>query len=301
VVLPIESPKYDWDLAINWVVLHIDGVNTAKKISLKSEVDPEMATERAAVMLAGEKDTKLLQEAVDFVPRQSRGMESGDAGSDFMLPEESVAPGLVSGRETDREGESFPSSSFPQPGQGSLRSIAKIGSLAAAAQDVHTAALTKKENRRQKAILAELYASCRRNSTIGDILLETDSRTVMNGLDHRRFVTFGLVHGLIHRVHNYPLAQHKRDVSIETDDFFIRSTPTRSGKMFTEGEGISRSWSEGDHNGGNLASQIAAAMDGMACDDELACRFEMNIEELIEMVESGTSSTVVSLYSTGRQ
>ena len=34
--------QYDWDLAINWVSLHIDGVTNARQISKKAEVDMEM-------------------------------------------------------------------------------------------------------------------------------------------------------------------------------------------------------------------------------------------------------------------
>src|SRR3569623_396711 len=34
--------QYDWDLAINWVSLHIDGVLNARQISKTAEVDMEM-------------------------------------------------------------------------------------------------------------------------------------------------------------------------------------------------------------------------------------------------------------------
>ena len=89
---------YEWDLAINWVILHIDGVTNARQISAKAEVDLEMVlaclrvlrhhgvisvvdmflytnryecTERAAAMLAGKED-KLLQEAVDFAVKRQQ-------------------------------------------------------------------------------------------------------------------------------------------------------------------------------------------------------------------------------------
>ncbi len=89
---------YEWDLAINWVILHIDGVTNAWQISVKAEVDLEMVlaclrvlrhhgviavvdmflytnryecTERAAAMLAGKED-KLLQEAVDFAAKRQQ-------------------------------------------------------------------------------------------------------------------------------------------------------------------------------------------------------------------------------------
>lgn len=34
--------QYDWDLAVNWVSLHIDGVTNARQISQKAQVDMEM-------------------------------------------------------------------------------------------------------------------------------------------------------------------------------------------------------------------------------------------------------------------
>ena len=33
---------YEWDLAINWVILHIDGVTNAWQLSVKAEVDLEL-------------------------------------------------------------------------------------------------------------------------------------------------------------------------------------------------------------------------------------------------------------------
>jgi hypothetical protein len=91
-----QLQQYEWDLAINWVILHIDGVTNARQISIKAEVDLEMVlaclrvlkhhgviaivdmfmysnryefTERATAMLAGQ-DKKLLQEAVDYCIKQ---------------------------------------------------------------------------------------------------------------------------------------------------------------------------------------------------------------------------------------
>eukprot|EP00797_Seminavis_robusta_P017645 Sro263_g102160.2 (847) ;mRNA; f:7569-10111 len=88
-----QVQMYDWDLAINWVVLHIDGVANARQISKKAEVDMSMvrnclrvlkhhgvisvvdmffysnryeSTKRAASMLAGH-EPSLLQDAAEYV------------------------------------------------------------------------------------------------------------------------------------------------------------------------------------------------------------------------------------------
>lgn len=89
----VQLQMYDWDLAINWVILHIDGITNARQISIKAEVDLEMVqaclrvlkhhgvialvcpfsysnhyefTPKAAAMLAG-KESKLLQDAYAYV------------------------------------------------------------------------------------------------------------------------------------------------------------------------------------------------------------------------------------------
>lgn len=88
----LQLQLFEWDLAINWVILHIDGISNARQISVKAEVDLEMVlaclrvlkhhgvvhvvdmfmytnryefTEKATAMLAGKED-RLLQEAVAF-------------------------------------------------------------------------------------------------------------------------------------------------------------------------------------------------------------------------------------------
>jgi hypothetical protein len=98
--------QYNWDLSINWVTLHIDGIINARQISQKAEVDLEMVraclpvlkhdgaialvdmffysnryecTEKAASMSAG-KERKLLQEAVEFVIKRSGAYGTAPAG-----------------------------------------------------------------------------------------------------------------------------------------------------------------------------------------------------------------------------
>lgn len=109
-----QLQQYEWDLAINWVILHIDGITNARQISIKAEVDLEMVlaclrvlkqhnviavvdmflysnryefTEKAAAMLAG-KEQKLIQEAVDFCVKQPT--------LHIMAPSHPSAPAMAS-------------------------------------------------------------------------------------------------------------------------------------------------------------------------------------------------------------
>lgn len=134
---------YEWDLAINWVILHIDGVTNAWQISVKAEVDLELVlaclrvlrhhgvisvvdmflytnryecTERAAAMLAG-KEEKLLQEAVEFAVKRNQNthLVPPPVSSPRTLP--SIEGGITSGSpKSSSPKSSSPKSSSPKSG-----------------------------------------------------------------------------------------------------------------------------------------------------------------------------------------
>ena len=130
---------YEWDLAINWVILHIDGVTNAWQISVKAEVDLELVlaclrvlrhhgvisvvdiflytnryecTERAAAMLAG-KEERLLQEAVEFAVKRK-------PASHLVPPPVSSSPRTIpsveSGNTSGSPKSGSPKSSSPKSG-----------------------------------------------------------------------------------------------------------------------------------------------------------------------------------------
>jgi hypothetical protein len=75
-------------------------------------------------------------------------------------------------------------------------------------EDVHVprkgqSEAVKKRNRRSKRRSESLASSG--TSTCSDAVGPIDWKEVFNYFDHRRFVTFGIVHGLIRRVHEYPI------------------------------------------------------------------------------------------------
>ena len=127
----LQLQMYDWDLSINWVILHIDGATNARQISIKAEVDLEMVraclrvlkhhgvidlvdmflytnryefTEKATSMLAG-KEGRTLQDAVDFVMKR----QHGGTGSNFVhssSPTFGTGVGGVGERQTSHGGDS---------------------------------------------------------------------------------------------------------------------------------------------------------------------------------------------------
>mmetsp|Transcript_6054 Transcript_6054/g.11477 ORF Transcript_6054/g.11477 Transcript_6054/m.11477 type:complete len:1004 (-) Transcript_6054:21-3032(-) len=75
----------------------------------------------------------------------------------------------------------------------------------------------KTKNRRSKLRSASLASSG--TSTCSDALGGIDWKEVFNYFDHRRFATFGIIHGLIRRVHEYPIV-------VRTESKEERTAPT---------------------------------------------------------------------------
>lgn len=125
-----------------------------------------------------------------------------------------------------------------------------------------------------------------------------DWKEVFEFFDHRRFATFGVVHGLLRRVHNYPRAvkarreeeiafDGQRETLVNGDDqgerlISIRDTSQTSPATTT-------------------AFRVASMMDGTKCDDELVSEFEKPLDELLELVESTGRFRVMSTYSSGTE
>ena len=117
----------------------------------------------------------------------------------------------------------------------------------------------------------------RKKSTCSGI----DWATIFDNFDHRRFISFGLVNGLLQRVHNYP--------------FLLDSGPRAKQKQ-------NSSFSSGHHYSmedpaGRVARNAASMMDGLHCDDHIASVFQTPINKLIEKVEKAEGRKVLSLYS----
>lgn len=105
----------------------------------------------------------------------------------------------------------------------------------------------------------------------------------LNCIDHRRFFSFGVVHGLVTRVHEYPYfqgsfpeRQHKR-----------REINGESKRNVPEAQFEEKSY--------HLARQIATLMDGTRCDDEFVCTFDQPYRRLVKLVEDQSGEKVVSI------
>jgi Nitrogen permease regulator 2 len=118
----------------------------------------------------------------------------------------------------------------------------------------------------------------RRKSTYASI----DWRAVFDMFDHRRFVSFGLVNGLLHRMHNYP---------------FVLDTASSQSKQNKESFFLHDSRSPSIEEANRMARSIAMMMDGLHCDDHIASVFEKPVNELIDFVQRVKGKKVLSTYS----
>jgi len=136
-----------------------------------------------------------------------------------------------------------------------------------------------------KTALAQLYCCFRRDISLGSLIQSLIMRNEKKGseknrqsiewkrilgmFDLRRLVTFGIIHGLIIRVHDFPLAT-------------IEGGESSLDKISDE----------------NL-KDIVLAMDGTTRDDELCCRFQSPLSKLFEKATTipSTKVNVMHMYS----
>ena len=385
-----QLQMFDWDLTINWIIPHIDGIKCTRLIAKESEMDDEMcaaclrvlkhhgviafvdifrysnvyeSTPLASAMLNGQA-SKLLNLAYHFTakaPAEERtqftpaplssspvGLDLSRSGHSLGLsahgikrpilnsihspsPMEEPRPSsfgahpsalhsysrLSTGHSMSPSpyiGITFAPSSYP-PRNGQRNSLDPITPH----DSQNHVPLPPKGRHMIKCALAQLYSSCKRSTSFGDVLLsklekdtgtaeysELDWKVCLDSIDHRRFITFGIIHGLIRRVYCFPFAFSAANEN---------SGDTPSNPGFTDGsssvspeqeisatsryEEITKE-DEPDDPLAKFAENVAQTMDGTKCDDDLTCRFETPLPELIEMVNSYTPKTVAFVYSTMR-
>jgi hypothetical protein len=310
--------------------MHIDGVTNARQISLKAEIDMEMvraclrvlkhhglialvdmfffsnryeATSKAAAMIAG-KQGKLLNDAVDFVIKQKK-----TPGAQQETDSPPLQPSSPDMGRSPPSLEQF-SSSYLEHREAHQMGLSQGGMKMASLSSNYSHEMPAVSHRREeyaetKAALAELYCACNRSSSVGEVWIglvsgrplsgtstSTNWRKIFNLIDHRRFTLFGLVHGLLRRVHNFPLLLDQPFTS-DSSKSFLKTQELSTRKKYER----SRSGVRSERNledKRQLALRVASMMDGRHCDDELVCVFQRPLEDLFELVEG---KRVVHVYA----
>jgi hypothetical protein len=121
-------------------------------------------------------------------------------------------------------------------------------------------------------------------------------KEIFKEFDHRRFISFGVVHGLLVRVHSYPFfsgtfPERRSDAWNNSSVIILSESTSRQPINFRNEMAEERSF--------QLAKLAAAAMDGTKCDDELVCKFEQPFKKLVGVVEQFSGKKVIQVYATG--
>ena len=264
-------------------------------------------TPKAASMLSGQHPL-LLQAAADFCCRglnRSSSHHFGDGSPSLHSINSVHDPGRL--LETTLSG----SSSFPDDRQG----YSGGGSPGYRNGTSYLSQQRMPQPRRDdtpgvRAALAELYCACHRGTSVGDLWLHLlssrtssssrhDWKKLFNCIDHRRFASFGLVHGLLRRLHNFPSAldsasaRRTRDRPTNAAPSSVAGTHERTR---IPGGVLRQHLPPSGTNSGWTAEGIASLMDGQRCDDDLVSTIELPLERILEMV---SDRLILNVYAPG--
>jgi hypothetical protein len=153
------------------------------------------------------------------------------------------------------------------------------------------------ESLRDRPAMADQKSNANHNN--GKTLLSSSSPTNWNGIfkefDHRRFITFGVINGLLTRVHSYPFFAgqfpERRQTSLRDSNSTL-IIPPESTRLHIKRE-------SNEEKNFQLAKSVAAMMDGSRFDDELVCTFEKPFNQLVELVEKYSEKKVAHIYARG--
>lgn len=235
--------------------MHIDGCTNARQIARRAEVDLEMVqaclrvlAHHGVISLVDMfffsnryesrkfiNDLKLLQAAAVYISKSST--HEGSPSLHSVASSMGGTPERARATPSSYPPERFAASSLPSD----------MGSVLREDLDMI------------KIAVIEIYAACSRDVTWGELWVsllsgerQIPGRTtefwqkVYSLVDHRRFAGFGVVHGILQRVHEYPLLMTS---SHQAED-----------------------------------SEMEKQLDGRHCDDELAATFDMPFDEMLAAV-----------------
>lgn len=133
-------------------------------------------------------------------------------------------------------------------------------------------------------LLIRLYCSCRPGKPLSDILRQHHG--VLEIIDIRRLIAFGVLKGLLKRCHRHPICVPGSTNRPSTGDVFGKTQTI--GDLDTRGRQAAAGQPQ-------LVSEIPKKMDGTVCEDELCCRYMMSYDDLLSIATSG-NNRVISIF-----
>jgi Nitrogen permease regulator 2 len=263
--------------------------------------------------------SSLLQEAAEYVIKRSASDETVASASDMALHDGNLLsdPGHLdraspwshsSGKDSSPVSYSF-MSSFPletaiKGDSYSDRFGVGAGiSLSQSRHEMPLASFLKHEDILEvKTAIVAFFSACHRGVTIGELWISFVSKRLhsfsgqvpwnkmFRMIDHRRLVTFGLLHGLIRRVHNFLLLRDRQSfIDREGGDRYPVFVSLDRMKVGQHSHMIQTDVQR-------LMSKAATLLDGVHIDDEIVCSIEVPIDDIIAMFPE---NSVVSVLACG--
>ena len=247
-------------------------------------------------------DRKIMDDAVSFVAKRRQDKESGvnynsDSSPELggMSPSADVLLGHFQSQNL--------ASTFDSTGQVRRPLAASHHSSVAHSTG---ASVAREDFEFLRTAITEFYLSCNRNHSVGQMWVElvgnaglqnsVDWKKAFRMLDHRRLITFGIVHGIIRRVHNYPmlvdsatevaLALEVQSLSLETPNT-SPERPRAASPFHVSTQQLFQAEKR------KKAIKAAKLLDGTHCDDELVCELEMPLEEILSLLHG---KKIVSVF-----
>ena len=224
-----------WDLAVQQVMPHVDGIRNVKQVAKASHVDVDIVARSLRVLrhfgCLAVIDTFQYGNVYRATPRTNELASTPDALDAcvaFVLRMSSVDLDAALATSFDTDGDSSVSSDdrqrrlkkkrFPDEDDDILDDIDEPsfrrrgkkkggGGVRKIRRDNTDTTTTV----RAADLVLRLYCSFANGKSVKDVLLGCDSRLLVDTLDHRAFAAYGAVHGLLKRVHRFPTAILRRD------------------------------------------------------------------------------------------
>ena len=317
----------NWDLTLQRIIPHVDGVRSVKKIALRADADLKLTKKAIKHLLYY--GCLLLLDIFSFNAIYAPTAEFGDT----IVKEEGM----------QRECARYVNTAFAPPSSGNsgrrARNSANASTVGTATGEV--ALSTSTSDRRHHAhshsasvgasypshapsspfpsftsqqiwpltgegrpidgpTIVQLYANLRQGLTVREWYLLNEN--LLASVDLRRFITFGVIKGFLYRVHRYVfLTGGKREDRVrngvsregqQVKDIVLQHSDTdsdRGAARMTNGSHSARSYI----SDAVFARKIRPFLDGTHCLDEICTELEISEREVLERLNSCREGEVV--------
>lgn len=141
-----------------------------------------------------------------------------------------------------------------------------------------------------KDAIAEFFCACHRESSVGQLWMDLVTKRIVvesrvhwkkmfRTIDHRRLTTFGIVHGLIRRIHTYPMLVGSTNRHQDVVDAPWMLSPQQD--MSNVAGLVSQLRRREERK--QLLERATLMLDGTHCDDDIVSSLDMSLKDVYEL------------------